>query len=153
LFISRIGNKLNTKFSCKEFISCTGGRLMLNYCVGEAIPLFFWTSAEPGISVVCTWLPAMLPLGRKLARYLSLPCGSRSIVKIRRENFSSFGGAPYETKISKDNDTPPRRQEDSSTGLRGRSSADGRRDVWMLSPINDSYHPHAYAHAVGAPSP
>ncbi|KAI1427578.1 hypothetical protein F5Y12DRAFT_783243 [Xylaria sp. FL1777] len=47
-----------------------------------AIPVFIWISAEPGISILCACLPALLPLGRKLAERYRLAHGSQgSLIK------------------------------------------------------------------------
>jgi hypothetical protein len=121
---------------------------MLIHCIGESIPLFFWVTAEPAISIVCACLPAMLPLGRHLAHRYMEPVwssvtsryGSRVALKSKSGNFSS-GRDPYGTERSKHDDAPP--PEDTPAGFEGRQSGDSRRNILGLSSTENAYHADA----------
>ncbi|KAF2964630.1 hypothetical protein GQX73_g8935 [Xylaria multiplex] len=122
--VAQTGDKLNTDFPW------------------VAMRLFFWISAEPGISIVCACLPAMLPLGHKITRSIPFANISRSIVKRKARVYSSFRRGPYRTTTSTDGvDTLQR--EDSSAVLNGHSSANDGYEISTLSPITNTYHAHA----------
>ncbi|KAI1325076.1 hypothetical protein F5Y16DRAFT_379255 [Xylariaceae sp. FL0255] len=108
------------------------------------VPLFFWLTAEPGISILCACLPAMLPIGRKLARSLnwgslSFSSSSRGTVKSKSGNFISSRTDPYESNLVITRPGPEAEtfwREDSSLELQGSiTSSESRNDLFRPSPI------------------
>ncbi|TGJ82435.1 hypothetical protein E0Z10_g6318 [Xylaria hypoxylon] len=67
-----------------------------------AIPVFFWISAEPGISILCACLPALLPLCRKLAQRYPFTHRSRSDISKQGDSFYASRQDKYSSKDSEE---------------------------------------------------
>ncbi|KAI0398805.1 hypothetical protein F4802DRAFT_592000 [Xylaria palmicola] len=122
-------------------VALTGDALKNDF-TWAAIPLFFWISAEPGISVVCASLPALLPLGRKLAERYPFAHGSQSDPSKQSTGFSAFrrDAYAYDSKNSKDIHLSSRGEHSAcpESGLMGYET--GNRLVLPQTAMRSTYH-------------
>ncbi|KAI2464631.1 hypothetical protein F4781DRAFT_436226 [Annulohypoxylon bovei var. microspora] len=120
------------------------------------VPVVYWVTAEPAISLLGVCLPAMLPLGNHLAKNYFTPIASKISVVLssRRSDDSRLGSVSgnfegvaveYNSKSRGTKNSPPSidtTHVDAPYDMQSLNSTSSRRSILRVSPYQDQYKAH-----------